>query len=476
MTSKGIKLSFLHLFRAILFVGMTILAWLTMKEYPGQDYIYILFTFISYLLLHFGFREKALFFDSFIGVFFWLGFWLKASVRIAFFNGVSSVPVGHFSGTGAEYDQVLLISTYAFLGVLFASWVRQKYLYNYPAKNDELSQLGLFAFYKRYRKIILVLFVLLFVSVAISNALLGIYQRGEITQTVLPYGLNGVYKWLLLFGLASISALLIKFEYSMAKKTSFLVAFIALLESFASNVSLLSRGMILNTSALVLGTYRALKHYEIKSNVRFLLICFVSFSILFISSVLTVNYLRASSVLEANNGTALQKKEVVSVVKNDSKALFIDRWVGLEGVMSVASYPEKGWELWRQAWQETYSENTTSFYDMNLIESPYKDTDKTKHHYISLPGIVAFLFYPGSYLFLMASMVVICLGAASIEIMVYKLGGRNVILCALLAQVMAYRFSSFGYVPAQSYLLFGTILLNVILIYLADKFLSIWYK
>ena len=59
--------------------------------------------------------------------------------------------------------------------------------------------------------------------------------------------------------------------------------------------------------------------------------------------------------------------------------------------------------------------------------------------------------------------------AAIIEYFVFRLGGKNVILCSLLAQVVAFRYLSFGYVPMQSYLLFGTIFLNLFIIYFADK-------
>ena len=44
------------------------------------------------------------------------------------------------------------------------------------------------------------------VALGISNIVLGIYQRGMVTQTVLPFGLNGIYKWLLQFGLSSMAA------------------------------------------------------------------------------------------------------------------------------------------------------------------------------------------------------------------------------------------------------------------------------
>ncbi len=55
---------------------------------------------------------------------------------------------------------------------------------------------------------------------------------------------------------------------------------------------------------------------------------------------------------------------------------------------------------------------------------------------------------------------------------VYKLSGANIILCSLMGQVVAYRYAHFGYVPAQSYLLFGSLFLNVLLIYFFDRYLS----
>ena len=53
----------------------------------------------------------------------------------------------------------------------------------------------------------------------------------------------------------------------------------------------------------------------------------------------------------------------------------------------------------------------------------------------------------------------------------YKLGDKNIILCSLLYQIVAFRFAGFGYVPSQSYLLFGALLLNVFLFYLLNNVL-----
>ena len=58
---------------------------------------------------------------------------------------------------------------------------------------------------------------------------------------------------------------------------------------------------------------------------------------------------------------------------------------------------------------------------------------------------------------------------AVIEAAVYKWGGGNLILCSLIALVVALRYVHFGYVPGRSYLLSGALVLNVALIYLLGR-------
>jgi hypothetical protein len=418
---------------------------------------------LSTALLYFGFRKNAIFFDTFIGVLFWLGFWLKVTVRVAFMDGQFYESVGNFDGSGAAFDRALLVTSCGFFGLLTSSFIREKYVFTYPAKLTEVAQEGLIRVYQDHRKAVLFGFAILFVTVAATNSYYGIYQRGAIPRTILPYGIGGIYSWLLLFGLASISALILHFEFTLNKKTSYPVVILSLFESFLTNVSLLSRGMIFNTSALGYGVFRSLKLYSIASNLRFLAVSSAIFILLFGNSVILVDYLRSSdpiSLVEIGRGT---------------RVLFLDRWVGIEGVMAVSSYSKQGWNLWSEAWKETHS-HKMSFYDANLITSPYRDMDWTKHHYISLPGILAFCFYPGSFPFLFMCVFVIGAVAAAIEISVFKLGGGNVVLCALLAQVVAHRFAHFGYAPSQSYLLFGSLYLNLFIIYFSNEFFVYWIK
>ncbi len=78
-----------------------------------------------------------------------------------------------------------------------------------------------------------------------------------------------------------------------------------------------------------------------------------------------------------------------------------------------------------------------------LLFLDFIKTDLSKHHFVSLPGIMAFCFYSRSYLSLFVCMFVAGGIASRIEITTNYLGGKNFILCALLTQVVAYRYAHF---------------------------------
>jgi hypothetical protein len=144
--------------------------------------------------------------------------------------------------------------------------------------------------------------------------------------------------------------------------------------------------------------------------------------------------------------------------------------------MAVSSYQGLGWYLWKRAWQEKYSHLGTSMFDRTILKYEYLSVHLSKHHFINLPGVLAFFYYPRSLPFLFFSMLVLGLLGAGIEISIYKLSGANIILCSLIAQVVAYRYAHFGYVPYQSYLLFGSIYLNILTIFFLNKSLLVFNK
>jgi len=89
---------------------------------------------------------------SFIGVFFWLGFWLKATLRIGFTGGVFHESTGAFDGSGAAFDHGLLVASCGLLALIVAALIRERFFYQ-GRSNQELVQPGLFKFYQKNRKL-----------------------------------------------------------------------------------------------------------------------------------------------------------------------------------------------------------------------------------------------------------------------------------------------------------------------------------
>jgi hypothetical protein len=449
--------------------------------YPGSKFIYFLFSIAFNGLLLAGFRKNRIFFDTFIGLFFWLGYWLKFSASLLFQGGAFQEFTGNFDYSGSAFDEALLVSTTGAVALVIASIIREKFLFSYTKNSIVNEHRYLFDVYMRYRKIILALFIFLFVMIAGTNVWLGIYQRGGVPQTILPFGLNGVYTWLLLFGLTSFSTLILECEFRI-NKNPYLVAMISLLEITCSNLSMLSRGMILNASALILGANESQKTQASLQKLRFKVITVTAVLVLFLSSVYAVNILRVyrdsihstnislPEVMSGPYASRVSVSEAINASVVRSSLLFINRWTGIEGVMAVTSYPNLGWDLWKKAWQEKFSNIGTSFYDLEIAKSTnIENVILLNHHFISMPGILAFFYYPGSYIILFVSMIMLGILGAVIEIFVFKLGGRNIILCALMAQIIASRYAHFGYAPKRSYLLVGAIILNVLIIYSINK-------
>ena len=157
--------------------------------------------------------------------------------------------------------------------------------------------------------------------------------------------------------------------------------------------------------------------------------------------------------------------------------LFIDRWVGIEGVLAVASSDQLGWPVWREAWQERFDETQFSLYDRRFVSGHYASVpiNTSRNHFVNLrpcclpsttrPAIVPVRGRPT------------CggMGAAGFEILTYHLKRQELDTLFPFAQVVAFRFASFGYVPAQSYLLFGSLLLNILALAVADKMI-VWHR
>jgi hypothetical protein len=83
----------------------------------------------------------------------------------------------------------------------------------------------------------------------------------------------------------------------------------------------------------------------------------------------------------------------------------------------------------------------------------------------TLPGIIAFLYYSGSFIFMFLIIVGLCLLASLIEFLSFLASKQNMIFSSIISMVIAYRLTHFGYLPNQSYLLFGSMFFTILFVF-----------
>jgi|688.fasta_scaffold405214_1 hypothetical protein len=158
-------------------------------------------------------------------------------------------------------------------------------------------------------------------------------------------------------------------------------------------------------------------------------------------------------------------------------SLAVGRWIGIESVMAVTSCNCSGRDLLARSLLSDRSGNDISFYDQNILRehSPYFNLYESKNiseknlKFITIPGIIGFLSYGNSFLLLFLSCLIFGILSFFLELLFYNFSFGNLFVTALFSEVVAYRLASFGFNPGNTYALFLTIFLNLIIIYVLSR-------
>ena len=478
------------IFKIIVFISILYIFYNGWINYNGNKIIYLVFSLIGNFLIFFSFRKNAIFLETFFGLLLWLGFWFKFTLTISFTDGVFREGVGTFNYSIHSFNETLLVSTIGLLGFISGGYFREFFLFRYPEKlsfNFKNNN-----FFINNKNTIWIIFIIFFTYVAASNFYLKIYQKGLLPVEDFNFIFSGTYKWLLLFGMTSISSIIIFFEINILKKYLFISSLIIFLEIFFSAFSMLSRGMIFNSFAILFGIYKFTKKINNYQKISEYFKSIIIISVLFYISVASVNYVRSNYFYVGKSSNFVKEmmeksftKEKQGIKKTEKyntltkhhfefTYLLINRWVGIDGVMSVISKKELlNVDLLKESFSERANSETPTFYEMKFgLEDLENYTYVRKKQQYSnvkgntLPGLIAVSYYAGSYYLLFFIIFLITILASIIEYFAFRFSNRNLIFSALIGQIIAFRFIHFGYLPYQSYLLFGTILVNILFIYL----------
>ncbi len=457
-------------------------------NYIGNKTIYYFFCATSLFYLLYMFRKKSIFFDQFIGLFLFFGLWFNFSLKIKlknlFPNGFGdfkywfSDGVGSFNFSSGSIDKVLIICIISFLAISISSFIREKFFFY---KDNKISNLEK-KFYIKKRIQILISFAILILILSLINFSFKIYQRGIVND--FGFIINSSFTFIFFILLPSITAIIINYEFHTSKSL-LITIIISIYESFLNSFSILSRNFIFNPLSNILGLYK-LNKSNMKFNFKIFYIFFVFIIIFFMISVIFVSKQRDEFVIknfqeESIKLNSSQKQNNTLIQKSSERLLkiFISRLIGVEGVMAVSSSDKLSFNLFFSALNERFVRGENSFYDKfkneqrTTIKCDNKNSPRNdcKINSISLMGIIAFLFYTGSYIFLFFALIAVCLICSLIETLAYKLSD-NMVFAAFIAQVLAYRLWHFGYIPSSSYKLLLSICFIVFLIYLYRKLLS----
>ncbi len=463
------------------------------NSYEGNKIYYLIFSLISSYALLISFQKNSISFESFFSLLMWLGFWFKFTVQISFLNSLFPEGSGLFDYKPNSYDNVLIVSSVSIIAFIAARYCRLKFIFNYPDLNiNEFNYNNYLTFYSNNRKIINLIYLFSIIFFAIINFMFVFFQKGTIPETILPMGLNNFINWLLMFGLASFSTMVIFFEFKLKKKNSNTKMKYGLLETFISSISVLSRAMIFNGVSIIYGFYRLVEMNNIKIKKVIFIKYFMIILVLFMTSLLVVSKIRQSKNftvghevhtyiplidIDIDSSKNVELNKIINVTNDLSKELnqiiflVAGRWVGIEGVMAVSGNKDLNFNSFLMSFKDEF-DYSNSFYENKIKRSRHIYKEEPKIYTIYVPGIVAFLFYTKSIIFLFFGIFLLCIFCSIIEFFAYKASKGNIVFSYLIGNVLAYRLAHFGYLPQNSYKLILAILFNIIIVYFFMKMIK----
>lgn len=412
--------------RAGLLVSMLVAILLVVlwPTWPGSTATYVIFTIVYAALLIVGITQTMSTGYILFAIVLWIGYWLKLSLHLGEEVVTWIEPIGRFSSTVSAWDDVAIVSSVGALGVLCVGFLWRDRVETSPVSIDV-------SWYTPRVRIISWAIVLLIVGfVVVGNEMFNIFHAGLRPNLDLPWPLQGLFGWLVSVGI--VLSLMVLFHLDVtAGRPLWMATALFFMVSVALSISTFSRGTFVLQALPFMTTLILLRNRIPWLTGRRLLLIAVMFACGTLFTVGGSQHRRASTlpayttlvaiptVSISNTSTPATPNIIAYKVVHYSlmqdfyyllRRLTIDRWIGLEGVMAVSSYPGKSIELLIRAAKERRDKDHVDFYTGEVSRSGSYDT--SLYHFATPPGIFAFLYYSGSLL-------VVLLGAALMTAIVF---------------------------------------------------------
>lgn len=476
----------------VLFIGFSI--WITLtimalKTYPGSGMLYILFSAVSAAMWVAAWVGPKSYFYIFISTFWMLGFWMKTCIHVIFDLGFGE-PVGTFNGSMAEWDHAVMVSSVAMLAALIFR-LGQICILKYRCDHDDIqpNPTNVPLWYLRHGLLIWCCTIVIILCVAIANFRWSVFQIG-LMPNILPFKLNALVALGINLFFPFWVATLIWWDVCLHR--SILIRFIgAIFEAVISSVSILSRGAyVYHTLHYLVSSYfnRNIIHL---SRQGYLVLLGLILSGVIATTLLTTNMrnyfytpVTQQQTVKKQSGQRMVQKHAIqlntvqqnSVQDNLAQykvakippvqrynlyqtmfmagvpdsvtillTLTIERWIGIEGVLAVSSYNRVGGNLFINGWFEKSTLSTKSVFNY-IARSIYVDPRKTGAEnflFSSTPGLVAMLYYSGSYIIVFVGVLLFLLFGGVAEYFVFTVM-KNPFVVSFFAIFMSNMTAQFG--------------------------------
>ena len=261
--------------------------------------------------------------------------------------------------------------------------------------------------------------------------------------------------------------------YDLVKKKNYkFTSVLFLLESFFSNISILSRAFVFNVGILFISFFHLFKNnVRIKFSVVLSLLIF-AILLIFLNINITsklrncvVNYQnidKIEKIFFSKNCLVSQKKLLsneISGTLNKISSLSFARWVGIDSMMAVMSKKES----LNLSYYIFFLKEKKILYEKSYYEKYFLNQDNSKTHIINtnhiiLPGFVSYQSISGSKFFVFLSCFVLGIIGAYLEKFSYRYSYNNFILSAFISYLFVFRMIHFGYLPFNTFIYFLAII------------------
>jgi hypothetical protein len=431
---------------------------LNFNNYVGNKLIFFIFQSVSFILFITAIKKNKSAFEFFTYFFFLLSFWFKFNCILYFEN--IKVSEGDFDLTISNYDNATIIIICTFMACICASFIKDFVINNFIKETKYEMSNFFIRFYKYYRVIIFSTWIGFLILVWGSNYYYKIYFKGLVNDGASPL-VKYFYSWSLVYGLAALTSVLIYIDIIIFKKK--IIFLVGIFESFFTQMSIYSRSFLLSFFAYLRGVL-------FLSNIKKLSFSkFTVGKIVFLILIIFFLSIYSSAKLRSTEFYETDKPRVpitFSSTVSDIISLSINRWVGVDALLAVSQNKNLNLNFFLSAWQEEKYIKKKSFYIDNFFSRfNYSEFEQKNLNIVITPGIVAFLYYSGSALFVFFSILFLILICAAVEMLFFYYSLGNIILANIIGYALSVRFIHFGYVPFNTINFLLSFLITFFIIY-----------